>query len=240
MARTLISDEFWLHIEPLFPKRDPPSELGGRPPIPDRAALTGILFVLKTGIPWEDLPQEMNCGCGMTYWRRLRDWQEVRVWQQLHEVLHAELRAADEIDWSLAAVDSSTIRAVCGGEETGPNPTDRRNLGSKRLVVFAGHGVPLEVQLTGANRHDVMQLIPMVANLPDVRGKVGHPQSRPQRSMAIEPTTRSPRAPFSNGLGSSRFSRSVGPRAAVDWENLIRRRAHHQLAAPTTAASCTI
>lgn len=180
MARPLVSDELWSRIKPLLPKRDPPSELGGRPPIPDRAALTGILFVLKTGIPWEDLPQEMNCGCGMTCWRRLRDWQEAGVWQKLHEVLLAELRAADEIDWSRAAVDSSTIRAVGGGEETGPNPTDRRKLGSKHHVVVDGHGVPLEVQVTGANRHDVTQLIPMVANLPEVRGKVGHPQSRPQ------------------------------------------------------------
>lgn len=62
--------------------------------------LTGILFVLQTGIPWEHLPQEMGCGSGMTCWRRLKEWEEQEVWQQLHEVLLAKLHAADQIDWS--------------------------------------------------------------------------------------------------------------------------------------------
>ena len=74
MPRKLVSDELWSQIEPLLPKYKPKPK-GGRPRIPDRAALTGIIFVLKTGIPWEDLPQEMGCGSGMTCWRRLRDWQ---------------------------------------------------------------------------------------------------------------------------------------------------------------------
>src|SRR5436190_21520234 len=115
MAKPLVSDELWARIEPLIPKREPPGENGGRPPIDDRAALTGILFVLKTGIPWEYLPQEMNCGCGMTCWRRLRDWQQAGVWDKLHQLMLAELRAADKIDWSRAAVDSSSVRAVGGG-----------------------------------------------------------------------------------------------------------------------------
>ena len=51
----------------------------------------GILFVLQTGIPWEYLPQEMGCGSGMTYWRRLREWQEEGVWQRLHGLLLAKL-----------------------------------------------------------------------------------------------------------------------------------------------------
>ena len=79
MARRLIPDELWELIAPLLPKRTK-SPKGGRPPIDDRAALTGIVFVLKTGIQWEDLPQEMGCGSGMTCWRRLRDWQAAGVW----------------------------------------------------------------------------------------------------------------------------------------------------------------
>ena len=74
MAQPLVSVELWSVIEPLIPKHEP-SPQGGRPPIDDRCALTGILFVLKSGIPWEMLPQEMGCGSGMTCWRRLRDWQ---------------------------------------------------------------------------------------------------------------------------------------------------------------------
>lgn len=98
------------------------------------AALTGILFVLKTGIPWEDLPREMGCGCGMTCWRRLRNWQEAGIWDRLHELLLSELRAADKIDFPRAAVDSGTVRAVGGGEKTGPSPTDRgkRRASSRR------------------------------------------------------------------------------------------------------------
>src|SRR5207249_2012753 len=91
MSKPLVSDELWARVKPLIPKHHAPTEKGGRPPIDDRAALTGILFVLKTGIPWEDLPCEMECGCGMTCWRRLRDWQAAGVWNRLHEVLLAEL-----------------------------------------------------------------------------------------------------------------------------------------------------
>ena len=86
MAKALVSDELWEMIEPLLPP-EPPKPKGGRPRIPNRKALTGVLFVLKTGIPWEDLPQEMGCGSGMTCWRRLRDWQQAGVWDSLHQKL---------------------------------------------------------------------------------------------------------------------------------------------------------
>jgi transposase len=121
MAKPLLTDEFWDIIEPLLPPPKPRPK-GGRPPVPNRKALTGILFVLKTGIPWEDLPQEMGCGSGMTCWRRLRDWQEAGLWDELHRVLLAELRAANLIDWSLAVVDSSSVRAVFGGRKPAPTP----------------------------------------------------------------------------------------------------------------------
>ena len=83
--------------------------------------LCGILFVLYTGIPWEYLPQELGFGSGMTCWRRLRDWNEAGVWQRLHEVLLAELRAAGMLDLSRAAVDSSHLRTMKGGSATGPS-----------------------------------------------------------------------------------------------------------------------
>jgi transposase len=184
MAKPLLTDELWTRIEPLIPERTSPGPQGGRPLVNDRAALTGILFVLKTGIPWEDLPQEMNCGCGMTCWRRLRDWQAAGVWDQLHQLLLAELNAADDIDWSRAIVDSGSVRAVGGGKETGPNPTDRRKLGTKHHVVTDGNGVPLEVQLSGANEHDINRLLPLIVNIPRVHGKPGRPRSRPDSVYA--------------------------------------------------------
>ena len=121
MAKSLVSDEFWEQIEPLLPP-EPPKPRGGRPRIADRQVLTGVLFVLKTGIPWEDLPQEMGCGSGMTCWRRLRDWQEAGVWDRLHRLVLEQLHGADRIDWSRAVVDSASVRAVLGGTSQGPTP----------------------------------------------------------------------------------------------------------------------
>ena len=114
IARPLVSDELWELIEPLIPKVPRRHRFPGRKRIEDRKVLTGILFVLQTGIPWEYLPQEMGCGSGMTCWRRLREWQEAAVWQQLHELLLAKLNEADRIDWSRAAIDSSHVRAIGG------------------------------------------------------------------------------------------------------------------------------
>jgi transposase len=236
MAKPLLTDELWARIEPLIPPRSSPSEKGGRPPIDDRAVLTGILFVLKTGIPWELLPQEMNCGSGMTCWRRLRDWNAEGVWDQLHQILLAELNAADEIEWSRAIVDSGSVRAVGGGKETGPNPTDRRKLGTKHHVVTDGNGVPLEVQLSGANEHDVTKLLPLIVNIPPVRGKPGRPRSRPDavyadraydsqpareilRWLGIKPFLAKRRSEHGSGLGKHRWvvERTIG------WFHQLRR-----------------
>ena len=83
MAKELVTDELWEVVEPLLPE-EPPKPKGGRPRVDNRAALTGIIFVLKSGIPWEMLPQEMGCGSGMSCWRRLEEWHEAGVWEELH------------------------------------------------------------------------------------------------------------------------------------------------------------
>ena len=121
MAKPLVSDELWELIEPLLPP-EPPKPKGGRPRLPDRAAFAGILFVLRSGIPWEMLPQEMGCGSGMTCWRRLHEWQGAGVWEKLHRLVLDRLREADQIDWSRAVVDSASLRAVLGGRKRGPIP----------------------------------------------------------------------------------------------------------------------
>jgi transposase len=116
MAKELVSEELWTICEPLLPRLKK-SPKGGRPPVGNREALTGILFVLKTGIAWEDLPQEMGCGSGMTCWRRLVAWQMAGVWDRLHHVLLEELQRADQIDWSRAIVDSAALKALLGGKK---------------------------------------------------------------------------------------------------------------------------
>jgi transposase len=118
MAKPLVSDELWAVVAPLLPAR-PPRPKGGRPPVDDRAALTGILFVLRSGIPWEMLPREMGCGSGMTCWRRLRDWQAAGVWETLHRVLLDRLGKANAIDWSRAALDSASVPAKRGALKPG-------------------------------------------------------------------------------------------------------------------------
>ncbi|WTN15327.1 IS5 family transposase [Streptomyces canus] len=180
----IVPDELWDSLEPLLPKRPRRFRYPGRKPLPDREVLCGILYVLHTGIQWEHLPQELGFGSGMTCWRRLRDWNEAGVWQQLHEVLLAELNAAARLDWSRCVVDSSHVRAFKRGLHTGPSPVDRGRAGSKHHVLTDGHGTPLAVLLTGGNRNDVTQLLPLLDAVPPVRGRVGHPRRRPDSLFA--------------------------------------------------------
>ncbi|MEK8088230.1 IS5 family transposase [Thermithiobacillus plumbiphilus] len=183
MAKPLLDDALWSKIEPLLPPH-PPRLKGGRPRLPDRAALTGILFVLRTGIPWEYLPKEMGCGSGMTCWRRLRDWQAAGVWQQLHQVMLVHLQSYAQIDWTRVSVDGASIPAPPGGAETGPNPTDRGKLGCKHHLAVDSRGLPLAVILSGANRHDSKCFIPVLEAIPPIRGLPGHPRRRPEKVHA--------------------------------------------------------
>ena len=115
MAKALVSDELWAAVAPLLPPPRPRPK-GGRPPVDDRKALTGILFVLKSGIPWAMLPKEMGCGSGMTCWRRLRDWKAAGVFERLHRVLLDRLGRANAIDWSRCSIDSASVPAKRGAK----------------------------------------------------------------------------------------------------------------------------
>src|SRR6516225_9242551 len=118
MAQRLIDDALWRRIEPLLPT--PPRrrfKAMGRPRVPDGAALTGILFVLRSGLPWQMFPKEMGCGSGSTCWRRLVRWQRAGVWKRLHAVLLAELRQLGQLDVAPDIADSSSIRALRGGKK---------------------------------------------------------------------------------------------------------------------------
>jgi transposase len=120
MSKLLVPDDLWSLVEPILPKH--PFVPGvGKPRLPDRVCLTGIIFVLKTGIPWEDFPHEMGC-CGMTLWNRLDEWRQADVWDQLHRLVLNQLRAEERIDLSRVIVDSSSVRAVHGGKKRDQAP----------------------------------------------------------------------------------------------------------------------
>jgi transposase len=222
MAKPLIDDELWAMIEPLLPPPKPRRfRYPGRKPVDPRAALTGIVFVLKTGIPWEYVPAEMGIS-GVSCWRKLREWQRAGVWDKLVEVILARLQHADKIDWGRAVVDSSSIRAVAGGKKTGPSPVDRRKAGSKHHILVDGQGIPLVARVTKANRNDVTQLEALVDAVPKVRGKVGRPRRRPDelyadraydskakrrelRERGIRPRIARRKTPHGSGLGQRRW-----------------------------------
>nr|WP_229878049.1 IS5 family transposase [Streptomyces humidus] len=178
----IVSDELWSLIEPLLPE-PPPKQVEGRPRVPGRQALCGILFVLHTGIQWECLPQELGFGSGMTCWRRLAARNEAGVWGQLHQVLLNKPRSKNQLDWSRAVIDSPR-EGRTQGPKNGPSPVDRARPGSKHHILTDGQGIPLAVSLTGGNRNDVTQLLPLLDKVPAVAGVVGRPRRRPDTLFA--------------------------------------------------------
>ncbi len=148
VAPWIVSDELWERVEPLLPKVERRFRYPGRKRLADRQALQGILFVLHTGIAWRHLPLELGFGAGSTCYRRMVEWQQAGVWERLHALLLAELRAAGEIEWSRAVADSSHVQAKKGAPrrararliepETAPSITScRRDRDPARLD---GHG----------------------------------------------------------------------------------------------------
>jgi len=120
MNRQIVDNELWQLMEPFIP---PPKRRrrrhSGRRPMDQRQIFAGIVFVLKTGIPWKDLPQELGFGSGMTCWRHLRDWHKAGVFKNAFRDLLNRLNAQNKIDWSRGVVDSSSVRAVFGGKRPG-------------------------------------------------------------------------------------------------------------------------
>nr|WP_229842671.1 MULTISPECIES: IS5 family transposase [Streptomyces] len=172
----IVDDDLWALIEPLLPPW--PERSPGPRPVPDRLCLQGILFVLHNDIAWQLLPVELGFGSGQTCWRRLDRWQKAGVFDQLHQVLLAELNAAGELDWSRACVDGPHPGEK-GGADTGPSPVDRRKTGSKHHLICDGRGTPLKVITTAANVNDVTQTLALVDGIPPVAGRPGRPRRRP-------------------------------------------------------------
>lgn len=183
MAKLLVPDDLWAAIAPLLPP-EPAKPKGGRPRLSDRAALTGILFVLKSGLPWEMLPAEMGCGSGMSCWRRLRDWHEAGVWTALHRVLLEHLHAAGQLDWRRAALDGASVQAKRGDPRPGRTRPTAAGPAAKRHIAVDARGTPLGVLIGPANQHDSRMLASTLDAIPPVHnGRRGRPRQRPDKGF---------------------------------------------------------
>jgi transposase len=213
---------------PNLPAEQPIGPTGGRPRVAHRTVLRVLWFILATGNRWEDVPAELGCS-GRTAHRRLRDWEELGLWDRLHADLLRLLRQADKLAPDLVIVDSVLIRAFGGGERTGPSPVDRRKKGTKLALLVDRHGVPLVIHPADANASDQKQILPAVSEYPAVGGKPGRPKQMPDTLYAdrgydsdttrtllswlgIEPHMARRRTPHGSGLGQIRWvvERTIG------------------------------
>ena len=210
-----IDDGLWALIEPLLPPW--PARSPGPRPVPDRLCLQGILFVLSTGIGWEDLPRELGYGSGMTCWRRLRRWTDAGVFDRLHRLLLAEVNAAGRIDWSRAIVDGGHIPAKKGAREPARPRPIRGRPGSKHHVITDGAGTPLAVLTTGGTVPDISRAVDLVDAVPPIAGRRGRPRRRFPCCWRTRATTAPGSAPPAGNGAPSRSSRSVGGSTSRDW-----------------------
>jgi transposase len=180
MSEPILSEQLWHRIEPFLPKNKKRHNIqyAGRKLCEARKVMTGILFVLKTGVPWKSLPATSDFPSGHTCRRRLIEWDKRGVWKRRWPRILVELQSKGRLSWQRGVVDSSSVRAGHGGEKTGKNPVDRSKLGSKHHLLVEGRGVPLSMSLTGANRHDITQLMTLVESIPRVRGRRGRPRQK--------------------------------------------------------------
>lgn len=219
----LLPDKIWNEIEPLLPPQVP-SPKGGRPPVTHRQAFTGILFVLKTGLPWNMLPQELNCGSGSTCWRRFHEWTKSGLWERMRLRILRRVGASGGLQPQHAVIDSASVRALKGGGHTGPNPTDRAKKGCKRHVITDRDGVPLVIQTGRANERDDRRAFALLDAFPMLQGPRGRPRTKPDclqgdagygfpdlirnvRRRGIRPqlAPRGKQAQHGSGLGRTRY-----------------------------------
>ena len=205
-----LAEELWPVIQPLL-SPEPPNPKGGRPRIPDRKVLAGIIFMLRSSCSWANLPtKQLGCGSPVTCWRRLRDWQQTGVWDRLHQLLLAELCHTGQLDFSRCSLDSVSVRAKHGGELTGANPVDRGKPGSKYHLLVERDGVPLAAAVSAANTPDAQLPEPVVDAVPAVKGRrAGRVAVRPSCTPTRHTTAWRPGGHCGDG-GSLRGSRGAG------------------------------
>jgi putative transposase len=158
-----IPDDLWDKVQPLLGREQRVGTVG-RPCIPHRTCLDGILYVLRTGCQWKRAPREF--GSGSTLHRRFQQWVGRGVFKRIWRLLIKQYDALRGIRWHWQAIDSATTKAPLGGAATGKSPVDRGKLGTKRHVLTDQRGAPIGLEVTGANRHDSQAVGATLGSLP--------------------------------------------------------------------------
>lgn len=259
MADSRMPEEFFQYLAPHLPPEKSVGPQGGRPAISHQVVMKVIWFVLVTGCRWQEVPLELGCS-GRTAHRRLREWETLGIWDRLHVHLLSLLKKAGQLELQIAIVDSVTVRAFGGGEETGPSPVDRRKLGTKHTLMVDRNGVPIAIRMAPANASDHTQILPIVLAFPRIGGSPGRPKELPDavytdrgydsddtrallRWLGVEPFIAKRKTAHGSGLGKVRWvvERTIGwlkgfRRMRVRYERLsIMQEAWNTLAA---AAIC--
>lgn len=150
-----VSDALWTVLQPLLPVHVNTHRFGGgRPRVPDRVCADAIFYVLRTGCQWQALDQTDLCPHSTAH-DRFQEWVRADVFLHLWRAGVEQFDELRGIDWAWLAMDGAMVKAPLGGDQTGPNPTDRGKSGGKRSVLTEGHGVPVGLAQAGANRTDM-------------------------------------------------------------------------------------
>lgn len=150
-----VPDELWERIEPLILEFDPPKDTG-RPRVNPRNVLDALIFRIRTGCQWNRLPRVY--GDDSTIHRTFQHWVEIGLFPKIWALLVEECEALGWVDWEWQAADGTLGKARLGGDEIGPNPTDRGKNGTKKSILTDGQGGPLAIVVAGANVHDAKLL----------------------------------------------------------------------------------
>ena len=175
-----ISDDLWAVLQPLLPSHPNTHRFGGgRPRVPDRLCADAIFYVLRTGCQWHALDQTGLCAHSTAH-ERYQQWVQADVFLKLWQAGVAQFDELKGLDWTWLSMDGAITKAPLGGQETGRNPTDRGKSGVKRSVLSDGHGVPLALAVSGANRHDMKLTQPTLETL-----VVERPKPTPAHAQSI-------------------------------------------------------
>ncbi|MGV9748072.1 IS5 family transposase [Rhodococcus zopfii] len=183
LSLRLVPDALWEITEPLIPRFTPRPQGGGSTPVDDRAVFTAVVFVLTSGCAWRHLPPSFGVTVPTAH-RRFVAWARAGVFEKLHHAVLDRLGGAGELDWSAAILDAASGPGEKGGSLTGPSPVDRGKKGSKIHVLSDANGIPLVVDVSGANAHDSTLLQSMVDAIPAVKSRRGPRRRKPGKLRA--------------------------------------------------------